>query len=131
MTNTELDAIEKRCNAATPGPWRAQSEELNHHGVGWCVFCRAEDQHQTPAEADAHDRVLLEMNGNFGNRLEDVAFIAHAREDMPQLIAALRSERDARKRLADIARCVVPPKSGYVVPQAAWTMLQRELQEAP
>lgn len=72
----DLDAIEARANAATPGPW-------GHYSTGSYVYatrtkvCQLED----PWIAN-------------GNQRNDAAFIAHAREDVPALIAEVRRLRE-------------------------------------
>lgn len=80
MTDDELKQIEARANAATPGPWvdvgygRIAVGDETGKSVHWwdwdCVEHGAQDQ-------------------------ADGTFIAHARTDIPSLIAAVR-ERDAR-----------------------------------
>jgi hypothetical protein len=77
MTNRELDAIETRANAATPGPWQAKI--INACGCGQCpehvnVFAGA---HQWP-----------KINP------PDAAFIASARDDVPALIAEVLQLRE-------------------------------------
>mgnify|MGYP006961905552 CR=1 FL=1 len=76
MTDTplDLDAIEARADAATDGPWLA-SHNLTD---------------------DTHDVSVLYSNGigvlvaDFHKRPDDARFAAHARTDVPALIAALR-----------------------------------------
>lgn len=89
MTQEELEAIEARANAATPGPWERWPDDVDG-GDGWALVSDADGEpvvgaHPCPLEqcADAE---------------ADYAFIAHARSDVPALIAEvrrLRSERDA------------------------------------
>jgi hypothetical protein len=72
--STHIDAIEARANAATPGPWWA--EEHRHTITGdaeWVVWMR---------EDKMSDNTILGE--------EDAEFIAHAREDVPKLIAEVR-----------------------------------------
>ena len=71
----DLDAIEARASAATPGPWKRTGVNV------WAWF---------------NDQVYTIMRG-FTDRpspVHDQNFIAHARTDVPALIAAVR-ERDA------------------------------------
>ena len=76
MTDTplDLDAIEARAEAATDGPWLAS------HNV----------------TEDTHDVSVLYSNGigvlvaDFHKRPDDARFAAHARTDVPALVAALR-----------------------------------------
>ena len=66
----DLDAIEARVRAATDGPWcRA------HHGT-W--------------EVEAAPNQLIADFGTVDKAAEDAAFAAHARQDIPALIAEIR-----------------------------------------
>ena len=81
MTADERNAIRARAEAATPGPWRVGSVETWHVYVP-CSTCIGPE------------RVLLRFNEHFPHGAE-AAFIAHAREDIPRLLAdndALRAE---------------------------------------
>lgn len=71
MSEAELDAIEQRANAATPGPWR--SVEVDDPYVALMLESGAEGW---PAATDA-----------------DRAFIAAARSDVPALVAEVRRLR--------------------------------------
>lgn len=65
-----LDEIQARADAATPGPW----EHVGSYGrivSGPVQVCRA--------------------YGDDGTATPDAAFIAHARTDVPRLVAALRA----------------------------------------
>lgn len=67
-TGPNIDAMEKRCNAATPGPWDPTSiEEAKDIVSRWC----------------------------------NVAFVAHARDDVPALIARVRELEERCLRLAE------------------------------
>jgi hypothetical protein len=77
ISPAELEAIEKRCEAATPGPWE-QEYASNGGGIATAEFyIPGHNQDET-----------VEMIA------EDAVFIAAARTDIPRLIAALRA-RDA------------------------------------
>ena len=80
MTERELDAISVRAENATPGPWRFAQSSFG---------------------ALKHGLILAEgkKGGGFGDglhvgeeefKLQDADFIAHARADVPALVAALR-----------------------------------------
>lgn len=101
MTDTteplDLDAIEARVNAATEGPWDAPARLL---GLPCTTVFGKERRH-----------VLYHTGGH-----EDASFIAHAREDVPALVTAVR-ERD--EILSKISAAV-----------AAGTYSNRELREA-
>lgn len=82
MTNTEpldLDAIEARANAATEGPWMRTYPHVieGFEGNQYSVVVD-DDPDETPGVI----------------RPEDSAFIAHAREDVPALLAEVRRLRD-------------------------------------
>ena len=67
MNEQELQAIEERANAATPGPWSMQQSTLwLDVSIGYLAHGLAE---------------------------RDKVFIAHAREDVPALIAEVRELR--------------------------------------
>lgn len=89
MTDDKLAAIEQRVQAATPGPWHAPGlgEVHTDHDAG--VFIRRdEDGEGDPIVADFCSYPNWEGNAEF---------IAHAREDVPALLAEvrrLRAERD-------------------------------------
>ena len=76
----DLDAIEARAEAATPGPWRQTASRRGYRDVL-----------QTP---DTYaDRMIAKGCPN-----ADAAFIAHARTDVPALVAELRAARSAWRR---------------------------------
>ncbi|WP_053234675.1 hypothetical protein [Sandaracinus amylolyticus] len=77
LTETELDEIEHRCAAATPGPWTAFVEGRDHL-AGSSFIRTASDDIEMSGASDA-----------------DYDFIAHARQDMPRLVAELRALRAA------------------------------------
>lgn len=97
MTPDELDAIEARANAATPGPWGFERVDTQTKGM-------AETTHQhvysgTTGVADTWHTTPLVIEG-FGplsgylpprhGKVEDAEFIAHARADVPALVAEVR-----------------------------------------
>jgi len=81
LTDDDLSEIEARCNAATPGPWEVRNPgcwpgEIGPTGVsGGSV-----------ATASCHD---------------NAEFIAHAREDVPALVAEVRALREIVRPLAE------------------------------
>ncbi|OZC62752.1 hypothetical protein CH276_14120 [Rhodococcus sp. 06-470-2] len=83
MTPEELEAIEARANAATEGPWGTRVADTgirSSYPYAWVTKQRGEI---ATAIVERHQ----------GGTVEDVEFIAHAREDIPALLAAVR-ERD-------------------------------------
>jgi len=92
----DLDAIEARAKAATPGPWFRVDPPWGDSN--W-VNAQFEDPHGGLFIADCEAQ---ENDGESeGNAPADAEFIAHARTDVPALFAAVR-ERDAEiARLRD------------------------------
>lgn len=89
MDDQTLDAIRQRVEAATEGPWRREGDSF--------VSTATIDQwgHEVS--------YLVEVCGGFGPA--DADFIAHARADVPALLAeveSLRTERDAWERKAKV-----------------------------
>lgn len=79
MTDTELTAIERRAQAATPGPWMWTYDGSSDWSVG------PEPDTQGQAVANCH-RYHAPFN-------HDAVFIALAREDVPALVAEVRKLR--------------------------------------
>ncbi|MCB9528623.1 MAG: hypothetical protein R3F65_16145 [bacterium] len=75
MTSAALDAIERRCEAATAGPWVAWVEGRDHTSGSDFVQTAEQDIEMIGATPADHD------------------FIAHAREDVPRLVAEVRRLR--------------------------------------
>ncbi len=93
----DLDAIEARAEAATPGPWTARLRddmwEIND-GSG-SNFVSIVESCWLPDDCDA---------GQYGGipDVDDARFIAHARADIPALVAELRTAREAKERVLDM-----------------------------
>lgn len=85
----DLDAIEARAEAATPGPWTARLRddmwEIND-GSG-SNFVSIVESCWLPDDCDT---------GQYGGipDVDDARFIAHARTDVPALVAELRAARE-------------------------------------
>jgi hypothetical protein len=92
VTLEELDAIEARANAATPGPWISKHVKT--------VYTNGEVEHQVRSRENgkhvAQIRFRASGDGTIGSDIEDrdVEFIAHARSDVPALVAEVRRLRD-------------------------------------
>lgn len=85
MTDKQLAEIEARAAKATPGPWVAAGEEyIDELPDGLWL----EPSVQVQAEA-GKTRTLATIHVGTGVD-EDADFIAHAREDIPELIAHIR-----------------------------------------
>lgn len=97
MTAAELNEIEARANAATAGPWLQSSmqDEPDHHIVL--------SQSAKPGQNGICS--LWESGWLSGNRKlhpGNGVFIAHAREDVPKLLAEVRRLRAIEDRLAKV-----------------------------
>lgn len=80
----DLAAIQTRLEAATDGPWIAVTDTGRKDGVAL-----------VGAEADrGTGRAVAVLAGTNGRRHADAEFIAHARQDVPALLAALARVRD-------------------------------------
>lgn len=76
ISDQELDSIEARVRMAAPGPWSSFVEGRDHTSGSSFI--------QTPAS----DIELL------GATIADQDFIAHARDDIPRLLAEVRRFRN-------------------------------------
>lgn len=79
----DLEAIKARTDAATAGPWRQTDE----HGV---------------IDAGAFPAIVADCG--FAENAADAAFIAHARADVPALVAEVERLRVALEEIRDRAR---------------------------
>jgi len=75
LSESDLTRIQKLCDAATPGPWKAYVEGRDHESGSSFI--------QT-------DRDDIEMTGATDG---DYDFIASARQDIPRLVAEVRALR--------------------------------------
>lgn len=128
MTEEELQAIEARANAATPGPWAWEptGEKCN----SWCmgtVYPAHEGRivevfdEETQRYREKPEVVDYIASGGDSSSLADPNFIAHARTDVPALIAEVRMQRaraDAATREADRLRHGAPVEGDFVCPDA-------------
>jgi hypothetical protein len=76
LTAHELDAMERRCNAASPGPWFSYVVGRDLEAGLNCI--------------ELGNASLMEV---LGGTVADQDFIAGAREDMARLIAEVRTLR--------------------------------------
>ena len=86
----DVDTIEARANAATPGPWK-ERESI------WCGSFAVEgpfgfDMNQTERRKPY---ILLDSPS-------DATFIAHAREDIPALVGEVRRLREREAKLREL-----------------------------
>ena len=78
MTSKELDAIQARADAATPGTWNAGGDNMAR-------------------SINGNDPVKPVAWLTVWNDRPNADFIAHAREDVPALVAEVRRLREAAK----------------------------------
>ena len=101
MTAARRAAIKARCDAATPGPWVVSSEYASGVDLGykpdhertWGYGCGND------FVCDLNDGEYHEYN-NKAEQLANASFIAHAREDVPALLAEVELWQRVARRLA-------------------------------
>ena len=88
MTDSELDEIEQRAAATTPGPWTAYIEGRDHTSGDDFIMIGE------PGTAQI-DVYVTHYSGTSPKPAPDadLDFIAHARRDIPQLVAEIRRLR--------------------------------------
>lgn len=84
MTTNPLDEIQARADATTEGPWEAV-DAFDENGEDWLY---SEIKHTYRADGIVWPNQIL---GTVDLDEADAVFIAHAREDVPRLVAALRA----------------------------------------
>ena len=93
MKNEELDAIEARANAATPGPWLCR--DIPYDGVGDPIIETADGTYIAQTVYDMQSTTVAhEVDA-------DTGFIAHAREDIPRLVAEVRRLQEALRTIQE------------------------------
>lgn len=85
-SDADLQAIEERANAATPGPWETDSG-------GCCVYEAAFSTRDDTVLYGPVAQVAISADGTRA----DATFIAHAQSDVPRLIAEIRRLRSLRE----------------------------------
>jgi len=87
----DLETIQARCDAATPGPWKVVHRDVRYTGE--------DDESLAGLGLDVDGPPTPMLRGMF-QRGADAQFIAHAREDIPALIAEYTRIREALEILA-------------------------------
>jgi hypothetical protein len=98
LTNEEVAAIRARCAAATPGPWRSYIEGRDH--TSGSSFIMAGE-----GEVRGED---IELSGATP---ADQDFIAHARQDIPRLLAEIQRLQNLAQQASSTPAPVQNPKS--------------------
>ena len=96
ITDEELDAVERRADAATAGPWKSYVEGRNNQSGD--SFIGTGD----PDQSDLYISYLWwpedQRRANEQRHENDLDFIAAARQDVPRLVAEVRR---LKKRLSE------------------------------
>jgi hypothetical protein len=87
LTPERLSEIEKRCNAATAGPWRYDYVD----GESYCVL----------AKTNTISDLVCTMAGT-AKDCDTADFIAHARTDIPDLLSEIKRLRERDSELTDL-----------------------------
>jgi hypothetical protein len=88
ISDEELAAMKARIGATTPGPWTSHFEGRDHMGGDSFIETATQDIY-----ISAEDYA-----GGGGHFCADQDFIAHARQDMPRLIAEVERLRALARR---------------------------------
>ena len=112
LTAEQLEGIQSRADAATPGPWAWAQTTEKGYGANVGAGCYADNDYncERPLVGDLSDRAddyyvdqpIAELGHQSANA--DAEFIAHARSDIPALLAELRAgrrERDEARKVTD------------------------------
>ena len=91
----DLDAIEARAEAATPGPWTARLSDMWEINAGSDLVSVVESC-WLPDDCEAG------QHGGIPD-VDDARFIAHARTDVPALVAELRAAREVVEAAQTVA----------------------------
>lgn len=85
MTDDELDAIDARQMAATPGPWEFETRHDCNRDAYDALVHRIDDDPELEPEV-----IEVLFDSNEVQCSANWQFISHAREDVPRLIAEVR-----------------------------------------
>lgn len=100
MTEEQLREIEARHEAATPGPWR--------HTFKDCLYYMSSefiDREDDPIGVGLITSDINQHNAELYATDADMEFIAHARADIPALLAEVRRLREEQLRKTDCRWC--------------------------
>lgn len=92
---TWIDDIEHRANAATEGPWVRVE---NVHAESWVAVQGFEETR--PITHDAFRPHFSTSPADYGRA--NAEFVAHAREDIPRLLAAVRERDNTIARVREV-----------------------------
>jgi hypothetical protein len=92
MSDGDLDAAERRADAATPGPWKSYVEGRDNESGD--SFIRTGDPEQPHLYISYGEWPEDQRQANEQRRANDMDFIAAARQDVARLIAEVRRLRE-------------------------------------
>lgn len=95
LNDGELDEIQRRAESAQLGPWRV--DPVSSVGENWPLAFFGNDGKRDWVVA-TDQRRASSLNG--AGAKEDAEFVAHARTDVPRLVAEVRRLGDEVARLA-------------------------------
>ena len=97
LTDAELRAIRERCEAATPGPWKA----VKHTDLESDTYRLIESQDEQEAIIWFYDH--FDSSGNRGVCIQEnnLPFILNARTDVPALLAEIERLRHELRLTAE------------------------------
>jgi hypothetical protein len=97
----DYEAIKRRCEAASPGPWEWVGSDLEKSPPQWGVVIEApQDSCSTYGCCGGHGTNVS---------LADQDFIAHARTDIPDLLAAVEALQAENKRMRKALKLMLLP----------------------
>ena len=101
MTPEELKEIDKRATEATPAPWRVNQI------AGYTV-----DQIHACSEGEPFSNQNYVATAEGPNYSKDAVFIAHARTDVPALLAHIRELQEKADKWDKVVHLFPPPPVG-------------------
>jgi hypothetical protein len=90
--NADLDAIQARCDAATPGPWSVVMLSVDPRR-DWGALCQIKPGTEKTWRRTAGEQVRTITHFEDGAS-KDMSFAAHARTDVPVLLAKVKRLRE-------------------------------------
>lgn len=103
----DLDAIEARCEKATPGPWEWERKPYRRESLGYVdegVVRQLKIAGSDYIDGWIIDPLGYEGEDGVGGKEADEDFIAHAREDIPDLLTIVRTQQKRLEELEGIVR---------------------------
>jgi hypothetical protein len=99
LSDERLAEIEKRCAAATPGPWEWPADHCDRFTVvAWS---------DGPRWGTPRDVTVQPEGRTYAQAEADAAFVARARTDVPDLVAEVRRLRAVERELRGHVRALV------------------------